>query len=381
MANNVDGTSKWLHIGGITDAGERRMTLWADRIYLAGRVGIGTTNPQGALQVKSLTVLNEGATAAGAWANFGSNAFFDGNWKRVDPARAGVNLHMNADGGGAEFRFMRMEGNGQARNIAQLGTGASFIAEGNLGIGTTNPASRLHVAAGDLRLDAGRTISAPGRLHIAGDELLYVLNRNGMIVGKEWGGNGNLTVQGDVLLAGRIGVLGQPAAPRTGGWAGGIHTWDIEVEGSAWCRNRWETGPRDLAENYESNADLEPGDVVCFHPERDVVVLSTQPDDRLVCGVISTQPGVLLNADREMGSERQFPVTLCGRVPCKVVNESGPIRRGDLLTSSSTPGHAMKAEPIDLDGKAVYLSGTILGKALESFEAETGAIEIFVAPS
>ena len=243
MANNIDGTSKWLHIGGITDAGERRMTLWADRIYLAGRVGIGTTNPQGALQVKSLTVLNEGGTTAGAWANLGSNAFYDGTWKRVDLTKAGVNLHMNADGAGAEFRFARMEGNGQARAIAQLGTGASFIAEGNLGIGTTNPAARLHVAAGDIRLDAARTISAPGRLHIAGDELLYVLNRNGMIVGKEWGGNGNLTVQGDVLLAGRIGVHGQPAAPRNTRWAGGIHTWDIEVEGSAWCRNGWEAGP------------------------------------------------------------------------------------------------------------------------------------------
>jgi len=35
-----------------------------------------------------------------------------------------------------------------------------------------------------------------GRLHIAGDERLYLLNKDGVIIGKEWGGNGNLSVQG-----------------------------------------------------------------------------------------------------------------------------------------------------------------------------------------
>jgi len=35
-----------------------------------------------------------------------------------------------------------------------------------------------------------------GRLHITGDERLYLLNKDGVIIGKEWGGNGNLSVQG-----------------------------------------------------------------------------------------------------------------------------------------------------------------------------------------
>lgn len=37
-----------------------------------------------------------------------------------------------------------------------------------------------------------------GRMHISGNELLYLLNKNGTIVSKAWGGNGNLTVDGSL---------------------------------------------------------------------------------------------------------------------------------------------------------------------------------------
>jgi hypothetical protein len=56
---------------------------------------------------------------------------------------------------------------------------------------------------GETRIDGdlvmgGATINRPdGRMHIAGGELLYLLNKNGVIIGKEWGGNGNLQVQGE----------------------------------------------------------------------------------------------------------------------------------------------------------------------------------------
>lgn len=41
MANNIDGATKWLHIGGITDGGVRRLALYADRSFFDGNVGIG----------------------------------------------------------------------------------------------------------------------------------------------------------------------------------------------------------------------------------------------------------------------------------------------------------------------------------------------------
>jgi len=55
--------------------------------------------------------------------------------------------------------------------------------------------------------DNGLTIKAnaeagKGRMHITSEDELYVLNKKGMVIGKEWGGNGNLNVQGDVTVAG-----------------------------------------------------------------------------------------------------------------------------------------------------------------------------------
>ena len=75
---------------------------------------------------------------------------------------------------------------------------------GNVGIGTVNPAARLDVVGGGISIDGGQTIYSRGRLHVFGEELLYLLNRSGVIIGREWGGNGNLTVQGDLAVNGTI---------------------------------------------------------------------------------------------------------------------------------------------------------------------------------
>ncbi len=98
---------------------------WSEKLRIGtnGNVGIGTPDPKARLQIKQLTVLDEGATANGAWANVGSNAYYDGTWKRVDPTKAGVSLHLNADGDGQEFRFWRVEADGSnPRNIAFIGS-------------------------------------------------------------------------------------------------------------------------------------------------------------------------------------------------------------------------------------------------------------------
>ena len=46
-------------------------------------------------------------------------------------------------------------------------------------------------------------------MHISGEEILYLLNKKGVTIGKEWGGTGNLLVQGDVGIGKGISI---PAA-------------------------------------------------------------------------------------------------------------------------------------------------------------------------
>jgi len=64
------------------------------------------------------------------------------------------------------------------------------------------------------------------------------------------------------------------------------------------------------------------------------------------------------------------PVALVGLVPVKVSAENGAIKPGDLLTTSSLLGYAMKAT----DPKI----GTVLGKAMQSLEKGTGVINVLV---
>lgn len=53
---------------------------------------------------------------------------------------------------------------------------------------------------GSLALPPAGTLRVPGRMHVHVDELLYLLAGQGAVVSRAWGGNGNLTVEGDVFL-------------------------------------------------------------------------------------------------------------------------------------------------------------------------------------
>jgi hypothetical protein len=77
--------------------------------------------------------------------------------------------------------------------------------------------------------------------------------------------------------------------------------------------------------------------------------------------------------DRKESSEGRVPIALIGKVYCKVDAQYVAIEVGDLLTTSPTPGHAMKAaDPL----KAF---GTVIGKALRPLEGGQGLIPILVA--
>jgi hypothetical protein len=183
-------------------------------------------------------------------------------------------------------------------------------------------------------------------------------------------------VMGDVFVSGRLSTFGYSPNPRTPGWGGGIHTFDVEAEGTVWSRASVQTGNRDLAENFVCDIALEPGEVVALDPERDIIVRTRGAYDPLVLGVVSDAPGLLLGEPHHPPEgEILVPVGLAGRVPCKVL---GPVNRGDLLCPSHEPGRAMRAEPVEIGGQPVYRPGTIIGKSLESSDAERATIDIIV---
>jgi hypothetical protein len=94
----------------------------------------------------------------------------------------------------------------------------------------------------------------------------------------------------------------------------------------------------------------------------------------MVAGVYSTKPGLVgrrVEADRP-NKETELPMAMVGIVPTKVSTENGPIERGDLLVSSSTPGYAMKGT----DGSRMM--GAVIGKALAPLRSGNGVIEALI---
>lgn len=129
-------------------------------------------------------------------------------------------------------------------------------------------------------------------------------------------------------------------------------------------------GGADFAEMItveENVAAYEPGDVLVVSATRDrAVALANEAYSTAVIGVYSTKPTMIGGfTDDNSG---KVPVAIVGIVPVKVSAENGAIRRGDLLTTSSTPGHAMLATE--------YVPGAILGKAMGELESGTGIIEV-----
>jgi hypothetical protein len=86
-----------------------------------------------------------------------------------------------------------------------------------------------------------------------------------------------------------------------------------------------------------------------------------------VAGIVSTNPGYMMNS--EAGSNETHPyIALKGRVPCKVV---GPVTKGDLLVTSSTPGYAQT-------WTAQCPEGSVIAKALHTHVEGLGVIEVLV---
>ena len=158
----------------------------------------------------------------------------------------------------------------------------------------------------------------------------------------------------------------------------------VEGDGSVRADGGFHTPAADFAEMMAVNgdsADYEPGDVLVISSVKDrAVELSYGPYATNVIGIYSTKPGFVgTGHDPHETQPGEIPVAISGIVPCKVSAENGSIRRGDLLTTSNTPGHAMKADAIRLGEVEFYPPGTIVGKALEELSEGTSVISVLVA--
>jgi len=194
---------------------------------------------------------------------------------------------------------------------------------------------------------------------------------------------------------------------RDGDEAGslGAEVFRVDEAGNVYARGSFRPSSMDVAEYFPLGESAEPGDVLVadraspgrYVPARDAA-------DPAVVGVVAEDPGVLLGSwvsriaaadtalareltlaresgDREAearawsGLEAAFrrthaPLALTGTVRVKVDAGYGAIAVGDLLTTSPTAGHAMRAD----DPRP----GTILGKALEPLDAGTGKVLVLV---
>jgi hypothetical protein len=159
-----------------------------------------------------------------------------------------------------------------------------------------------------------------------------------------------------------VGVYGK------GGRLAAYFDGDVEVRGDIRFVNA------DCAEDFDLAEAAEPGTVMVLG-EAGALRQSQQAYDKRVAGVISGagsyKPGLIL--DKHESQTTRVPIGLMGKVYCKVDAQSSPIEIGDLLTTSATPGHAMKAS----DPFKAF--GSVIGKALEALHEGQGLIPILIA--
>jgi hypothetical protein len=168
---------------------------------------------------------------------------------------------------------------------------------------------------------------------------------------------------------------------RGGAGYAGMFEGNVRVAGKGIVNVLQITGGSDLSELFEVRGNRDdlwptPGMVVSIDPENpgDLVV-SNQSYDRRVAGIISgaggVEPGMLMG---QQGSEADGanPVALSGRVYVRADASKGPIKPGDLLTTSDIPGHAMKVADYS------RAQGATLGKAMSSLESGRGLVLVLV---
>ncbi|RJQ48257.1 MAG: hypothetical protein C4538_04140 [Nitrospiraceae bacterium] len=229
---------------------------------------------------------------------------------------------------------------------------------GNVGIGTTGPNTKLEINANG--------VTNGGAIRISGlpssQNTLIEAAINGGAVGMKIQSAGSVQEYFMVTDSnshpkftvdtsyGKVGI-GTDAPDATLHVIGDAHmTGELIVDGNIAAKYQ------DLAEWVRTSEPLTKGTVVMIDLENnDQVLPSDMSYNTLVAGVVSEAPGIVLGEK----ADNKAIIAHTGRVKVKVDTNFGAISRGDLLVTSPVKGYAMKADADKLK------PGMLLGKALE----------------
>lgn len=311
----------------------------------SGNVGIGTSNPSRKLEVNATQgVLNvtSSSNANGSVLELRNNT--------ASPVFFGAVNFLNS--GGASVGQVALGGDSSLR-FSNSTERMRIAADGSVGIGTTTPGRSLHIAAaGDPVLvlqDTGAISTQTG----------YIGFWNSTSFETAWVGYGttgsphftinNARTGGNIVLSpGPGGVVSVPI---------------LEITGA------------DIAEKFPSSEKLEPGMVAAIDSaDAGKLCLARGAYNRCVAGVVSGANDFKVGAvlGNLPGHEDAPPIALSGRVYVWCDASSGAIQPGDLLTTSETPGHAMKATERERS------HGAVIGKAMERLESGRGLVLVLV---
>lgn len=271
-------------------------------------------------------------------------------------------------------------------------------AAGNVGIGISDPKAKLHVEATDrptimAQGNFGGLVSgSAGGNGVFGTNIYMDFKNQLKTAGTHaanygyagmhatWGNihfyaaNGNTNENSSINPESRLFIRGSDGSIGVGTTTPQAKlevNGDLKVTGDVIL-----TGGADCAEDFEiSSLDrVEPGTVMTLNDDGKLVQ-SKQPYDKRVAGVVSgagdLKPGLILG--RQQGHLNRVPLALVGRANCKIDADYASIEVGDLLTTSLTPGHAMKAD------NPVKAFGAVIGKALRSLKTGRELIPILIA--
>ncbi len=172
---------------------------------------------------------------------------------------------------------------------------------------------------------------------------------------------GALQVTGGFVFIGD----GSTGAVTTAAADGDLYVEDaLEVDGSCTGAGSCDA---DVAEEFDAIDGVKAGDIVVLNNKNyKTVQYSSKPYDQEMIGVVSTKPTIIMGS----GNFRKnpIPLALSGVAPVKVCLENGPIKIGDYITSSSTPGVGMKATK----------AGKVIGVALEDYGTNLSSPNVLI---